>query len=58
MEYIRSVFEDLKRDEEETISLEEFKKQLSSLSITEVAGFDTFFNFHFLVFLLFLTFTF
>jgi ankyrin repeat protein len=37
LEYVRSVFEDLKRGDDETICLEEFKKQLSSLSVTELA---------------------
>ena len=41
LEYVRSVFEDLKRGDDETICLEEFKKQLSSLSVTEVGGFDS-----------------
>ena len=36
LEYVRSVFEDLKRGDDETICLEEFKKQLNSLSVTEV----------------------
>jgi len=37
LEYVRSVFEDLKRGDDETICLEEFKKQLNSLSVTELA---------------------
>ena len=37
VEYIRTV---LKRGDDETISLEGFKKQLSSLSVTEVGNFD------------------
>jgi ankyrin repeat protein len=37
LEYVRSVFEDLKRGDDDTICLEEFKKQLSSLSATELA---------------------